>query len=190
MRVRTPAGDRARSASETGSAADGSSGWHLVRHILGAVGVLVVTYLVMRVLGPRDDVPIQSVDEVRAEMGDIVPDDVQRLAADAVPDDRSIDTIRNRTGGAVPTDITDLTDAIEGNDESESTALDEAAPNADYADDRSDHEIAERTEPDVREEPPAPGEMTVDEDLPEDLTDADTETMDESDDETDTESEE
>jgi uncharacterized membrane protein YdfJ with MMPL/SSD domain len=181
MRVRTPAGDRARSTSETQATADGSSGWHLARHLLGAVGVLVVTYLVLRVLGPRDDVPIQSVEEVRADMPDVVPDEIQSLAADAVPDDRSIDTIRDRTGSAIPADIAGLTDATEDDDETapdegETAAIDEVATNADYADDRSDDEIAERAEEDVQHEPAAPGEMAVEEDLAEDLTDSEDET--------------
>lgn len=128
-------------------------------------------------------------------MGDIVPGGIPSLAADAIPGDRSIDTIRNRTSGAVPTDLTALSDATEGDDETatdeaEGPPIDETATNADYADDRSDHEIEERADPDVREEPAEPGEMAVDEDLVEDLADGDTDTPSESDEETDSESEE
>ncbi|WP_226480301.1 hypothetical protein [Natrinema amylolyticum] len=112
MRLRTPARERSNAASGSGSTAAPSRGRRLVRHLFTAVGLLAFTYAVLRVLGPRDDVPVQSVDEVRDEMEGVVPDELRSRAADAVPGDRSIDTIRNRAGSTVPDDITQI--SIEG----------------------------------------------------------------------------
>ncbi|MFD1563625.1 hypothetical protein ACFR99_08700 [Haloarchaeobius amylolyticus] len=211
MRVRTPDRERPRTAAEAGPTTASRLGG-LARHLLTAIGLLTVTYVVLRVLGPRDDVPIQSVDEVQEEMEDVLPDEIRSRATDAVPGDRSIDTIRNRVGATVPDDITETTidgprseasefdpgvepssetdegggDDVTGLDESSEAGtdeperdetsgdmLDETATNADYADDRSDEEIAERTESDVQDEPAEPGEMAVGEDVAEDLVDDD-----------------
>ena len=196
MRVRTPDRERPRTAAEAGPTTASRLGG-LARHLLTAIGLLTVTYAVLRVLGPRDDVPVQSVDEVQAEMVDALPDEIRSSAADAVPDDRSIDTIRNRVGATVPDDITETTidgprseasefdpgvepssetneggsDDATGLDETIDDVLDETETNADYTDDRADEEIAERAEPDVQDEPAEPGEMAVDEDVTETLLD-------------------
>ncbi|WP_076143525.1 hypothetical protein [Natrinema saccharevitans] len=94
MRVRTPDRERQRTAGAGPTTASRLRG--LARHLLTAIGLLTVTYAVLRLLGPRDDVPIQSVDEARDEMNEILPEGVTDRAADAVPDDSSIDSIRNR----------------------------------------------------------------------------------------------
>ncbi len=94
MRVRTPDSERQRTAGAGPTTASRLRG--LVRHLLTAIGLLTVTYAVLRVLGPRDNVPVQSVDEARDEMEDVLPDGITDRAADAVPDDPSIDSVRNR----------------------------------------------------------------------------------------------
>lgn len=185
MRLRTPDGDRSTSAAADPPTA--SSSRRFAKHLLTAAGLLGFTYLVLRVLGPRDDVPVQSVDEVQADVEDAVPDEIQRRAADAVPGDR-LETIRNRTSATVPDDITEI--SIEGPrseasetdpdvepsadaDEDGGDVLEETETNADYAGERADEEIAERAEPDVQNEPAEPGEMAVDEDVAEELVDTD-----------------
>lgn len=106
MRVRTPDSERQRTAGAGSTTASRLRG--LARHLLTAIGLLTVTYAVLRVLGPRDNVPIQSVDEAREEMAAVLPDGVTDRAADAVPDDSSIDSIRNRLQ-ATDHDITQTT---------------------------------------------------------------------------------
>lgn len=217
MRLRTPESDRARSASETEPTADASSGKRLAKHLLSAAGVLAFTYVVLRVFGPRDDVPVQSVDEVRARAAEAAPDGVRERAEDALPDgvreraenavpdeirSRAADAapgtlaqpvaeIRDRAGEAVPDDAAEIPIGEPGDDESETDAegdteasgdaeessgdaIDETATNAEYTDERSDEEIAERAESNVQDEPAEPGEMTVDEDVADDLVDTDT----------------
>lgn len=223
MRVRTP--DR-----ETTTAGPGPTFASRLRrlggHLLTAVGLLTFTYAVLRVLGPRDDVPVQSVDEAQAEMGELLPDGIRSRAADAVPADRSIDTIRNRleagddnitettiegprsdasefdpgiaspseteAGGSDDSDVTGLGESSDADingseaDEGSGDAIDETAANAEYTEDeRSDAEIAERSDPDAGDEPAEPGEMAVDEDVAENLVDdeidADAESHDEGD---------
>ncbi|QCS41597.1 hypothetical protein [Natrinema versiforme] len=212
MQLRTPDRDRATSAAAD-PPADASSSRRLAKHLLTAAGLFGFTYAVLRVLGGRDDVPVQSVDEVQAGVEDAVPDEIQRRAADAVPGDR-IETIRNRTAATVPDDITEISidgprseesetdldvdgsaDASEGEsedadvtgldesgddeigdsgaDEASADVLEETETNADYTDERSDEEIAERAEPGVQDEPAEPGEMAVDEDVAADLVDTD-----------------
>lgn len=205
MRLRTPESDRARSASETEPTADASSGKRLAKHLLSAAGILAFTYVVLRVFGPRDDVPVQSVDEVRARAAEAAPDGVRERAENAVPDEirsRAADAapgtlaqpvaeIRDRAGEAVPDDAAEIPIGEPGDDESETDAegdteasgdaeesggdaIDETATNAEYTDERSDEEIAERAESNVQDEPAEPGEMTVDEDVADDLVDTDT----------------
>ncbi|OAQ51646.1 hypothetical protein HTG_16445 [Natrinema mahii] len=106
MRVRTPDRERRQTAGAGPTTASRLRG--LARHLLTAIGLLTVTYAVLRLLGPRDDVPIQSVDEARDEMDEILPEGVTDRAADAVPDDSSIDSIRNRLQ-ATDRDITQTT---------------------------------------------------------------------------------
>ncbi|WP_222917448.1 hypothetical protein [Natrinema sp. SYSU A 869] len=205
MQLRTPARERSTAVSGSGSTAVASRRRRFGRHLLTAAGLLAFTYAALRVLGSRDDVPVQSVDEVRDNLDDAVPDDIQSRAVDAVPGDRSIDTIRNRAGGTVPDDITQI--SIDGprsdeserepdiespteTDEPDGDVIDETETNADYTDERSDEEIAERAEPDVQGEPAEPGEMAVDEDVAEDLVDTDIDTdADSKDETTDSESE-
>lgn len=189
-----------------------SSGRQLLKHLLTAAGVLAFTYAVVRTLGQRDDVPVQSVDEVQAGVEDAVPDELRTRAADAVPVERPIATIRDRTGVTVPDDITEITidgprseesetepgiesatgasgsesdvtglagdegDAIGERTNESGDALDETETNAEYADDRSDEEIAERAAADVSDEPAEPGEMAVDEDVADDLVGDETDT--------------
>ncbi|RZH67982.1 hypothetical protein [Natrinema altunense] len=191
MRLRTPAGERSNAASESESTAAAPSWKRLGGHLLTAVGLLVFTYAVLRVLGPRDGVPVQSVDDVRDEMEGTVPAELRDRAVDAVPDERSIDTIRNRAGATVPDDITgltidgpesgasetapdvepsgDATETTEGSAELEGTATNTDA----IADDRSDEEITERASSHVQTDPGEPGEMTVDEGVVDELVDAD-----------------
>ncbi|MBZ6494361.1 hypothetical protein [Natrinema longum] len=190
MGLRTSFSDRSTAASGSESTAARSRWRRLVGHLLTAVGLVAFTYAVLRVLGPRDDVPVQSVDEVRAEMDDVVPEELQRLADDA-PDDRSssIDTIRNRVGSSVPDEISEIAIDDPGSDASEtdpdaasapdanesegdSDALGEAETSAEYtAGDRSDEEIAERAASNVQAEPAEPGEMTVADDIADELLD-------------------
>lgn len=195
MRVRTSDRERPRAAAEA-EPTSASRLRGLARHLLTAIGLLTVTYAVLRILGPRDDVPVQSVDEAQEELGDVFPDELQSRAADAVPGDRSIDTIRNRAGAAVSDDITETTidgprseasefdpgvepssETDEG-DNDDVTELDETATNAEYADDRADEEIAERADSDVQDDPAEPGEMAVDEDIASELVDDDLESGD------------
>ncbi|ELY86673.1 hypothetical protein [Natrinema altunense] len=205
MRLRTPAGERSNAASESESTAAAPSWKRLGGHLLTAVGLLVFTYAVLRVLGPRDDVPVQSVDDVRDEMEGTVPAELRDRAVDAVPDERSIDTIRNRAGATVPDDITGLTidgpesgasetapdvepsgDATEGSAELEGTATNTDA----IADDRSDEEVTERASSHVQTDPAEPGEMTVDEGIVDELVDTDAEADNDADADDDTEAEE
>ncbi|WP_049899561.1 hypothetical protein [Natrinema sp. J7-1] len=109
MRLRTPAGERSSAVSEAEATAAALSWKRLGGHLLTAVGLLAFTYAVLRVLGPRDGVPVQSVGDVRDEMEGPVPAALRDRATDAVPDERSIDTIRNRAGAPVPDDLTDIT---------------------------------------------------------------------------------
>ncbi|WP_435551574.1 hypothetical protein [Natrinema sp. CGMCC1.2065] len=118
MRVRTPDSERQRTAGAGSTTASRLRG--LARHLLTAIGLLTVTYAVLRLLGPRDDVPIQSVDEAKEEMEEVLPEGVTDRAADAVPDDSSVDTIRNRMQ-ATDRDVTPTT--IDG-PRSEASAFD------------------------------------------------------------------
>ena len=74
---------------------------------------------------------------------------------------------RGGSGETNPTGLTESGDVTDerGPDE-DGDVLDETEANADYADDRSDEEITERTESDESAEP---GEMAVDEDVVDDL---------------------
>lgn len=140
-------------------------------------------------------------DEVRSRAVDAVPEDrietIRKRTGQTVPDDIteiSIEGPGSEESESEP-DLESSTETIEGGDESDVTglderdgdeldgsgtdqggdAIDETETNADFSDDRSDEEIAERAESDVQDEPAEPGEMTVDEDVAEDLTTDDSE---------------
>ncbi|ELY81417.1 hypothetical protein [Natrinema gari] len=167
MRLRTSAGERSNAVSESESTAAAPSWKRLGGHLLTAVGLLAFTYAVLRVLGPREGVPVQSVDDVRDEMEGPVPAALRDRATDAVPDERSIDTIRNRAGAPVPDDLTGIT--IDGPESGTS----ETEPDLEPTDDRSDEELTERASSHVQTDPAEPGEMTVDEFVDDALVDAD-----------------
>ncbi|ELY67726.1 hypothetical protein [Natrinema versiforme] len=157
MRLRTSDGDRSTSVAADPPAASSSSR-RFAKHLLTAAGLLGFTYLVLRVLGPRDDVPVQSVDEVQADVEDAVPDEIQRRAADAVPGDR-LDTIRNRTSATVPDDITEI--SIEGPRSEASETDPDVDPSADA--DEAEREDADVTgldgssDDEMNETEPGPG---------------------------------
>lgn len=168
MRVRTPDGERRKTADAGSTTASRLRG--LARHLLTAIGLLTVTYAVLRVLGPRDNVPVQSVDEARDEMEEVLPDGITDRAADAVPDDPSIDTVRNRLQ-ATDHNITRTT--IDG-PRSEASEFDPGVASSDGTDvtglaERDDADDA--AESDAGDEPAGPGEMAVDEEVAENLVD-------------------
>ena len=184
MRLRQS--DRERSnPAERESTAGTSSVSQLIKHLLTAVGVLVFTYAVVRVLGWRDDVPVQSIDEVQDEIADTVSDDhplvtTQDRTSATVPDS-STNGPRNEaaeSGSDIQPSIDSADakrdDSAEPGDEGGGDVLDASETRADYTDDRSDAEIAERAEPDVQDESAEPGEMAVDEDITTNLVDDDT----------------
>ncbi|MDS0475441.1 hypothetical protein [Natrinema sp. 1APR25-10V2] len=157
MRVRTPASDRADSASSTQSTIDSSSGSRLARYVLVAGGVVALAYAIRRFRGSSDDGDgIQSVDEFQERAAEAVPDELSEPVA-TIPIGEPGDEAEPETPAA-----------DEGGDETET--------NADVTDDeRSDEEIAERAEPDVSAEPAEPGEMAIDEEVAEELVDDESE---------------
>ncbi|GAB7118991.1 hypothetical protein [Natrinema pallidum] len=139
MRPRTPADERLNAASGPKSTAAAPSWRRLGGHLLTAVGLLAFTYAVLRVLGPRDDVPVQSVADVRDEMEGTVPAALRDRATDTVPDERSIDTLRNRAGATVSDDLTDIT--IDGPESGTSETAPDVEPTGDVdADDDAESE--------------------------------------------------
>ncbi|QLG48756.1 hypothetical protein [Natrinema halophilum] len=166
MRIRTPDRDRANSASRTDLTANPPSVDRYVRYLLIAGVVLAFTYAVRRLFGSNDG-GIRSVDEFQERAADAVPDELTEPTA-TIPIGEPGDD-EPETDDEVPAETNE---APAGADDAD--AIDETATNAEYAADRSDEEIAERAEPDVRTEPAEPGEMTVDESVAEDLLDADT----------------
>ncbi len=155
MRVRTPASDRADSASSTQSTVDSSSGSRLARYVLVAGGVVALAYAIRRFRGSSGDGDgIQSVDEF------------QERAAEAVPDELSEPVATIPIGEPGDEADAETTTGDEGGE------IDETETNAEFtADERSDEEIAERAEPDVSADPADPGEMAVDEEVAEELVD-------------------
>ncbi|WP_408957480.1 hypothetical protein [Natrinema sp. 74] len=161
MRIRTPASDRADSASSTQPTADSSSGSRLLRYALVAGGVLALAYVVGRLRGSSEGGDgIRSVDEF------------QERAAAAVPDELSEPVATIPIGE--PGDEEESTEAETSAAGEGADAIDEAETNVDITDgDRSDEEIAERAEPDVSADPADPGEMAVDEGVADELIDDD-----------------
>ncbi|WP_254524918.1 MSCRAMM family adhesin SdrC [Natrinema caseinilyticum] len=169
MRIRTPDPDRANSASRTGrtrgrdptaksaATADSSFGSRLARVLLVAGVVIGLGYLVRRLRGSRED-GSEPVDEFRDRAADAVPDELSEPAV-SIPIGGRADDERDAGDEAVA----DRTDA-EGREET---------ANAEYTDERSDEEIAERAESNVRTEPAEPGEMAVAEDVAEELLESD-----------------
>ncbi|RKD97636.1 class III poly(R)-hydroxyalkanoic acid synthase subunit PhaC [Halopiger aswanensis] len=71
-----------------------------------------------------------------------------------------------------PDDLSDGGVDVESGTDADATEIDIDDETSEFhGEDRSDEEIAARSEDDVQDEPAAPGEMTVDEDVAEDITD-------------------